>query len=66
VPKWTPYQIRHLTATVIREALGLEGSQALLGHSDRQMTEHYAKLSENKAIEAARAAPRLHADEDAA
>ncbi|WP_037201815.1 tyrosine-type recombinase/integrase [Rhodopirellula baltica] len=56
---WTPYQLRHTAATVIREALGIEGAQALLGHSKRQMTEHYAKESLDKAIEAAKAGPKL-------
>ena len=56
---WTPYQLRHTAATVIREALGIEGAQALLGHSKRQMTEHYAKESLDKAIEAAKAGPKI-------
>ncbi len=56
---WTPYQLRHTAATVIREALGIDGAQALLGHSKRQMTEHYAKESLNKAIEAAKAGPKI-------
>ncbi len=59
VPHWFPYQLRHLAATVVRDALGVEAAQALLGHSRPQMTEHYAKLQERKAIEAAKAAPRL-------
>lgn len=59
VAKWNPYQLRHLAATVIREALGVEAAQAALGHSHADMTEHYAKLSLAKAIEAAKAAPKL-------
>lgn len=59
VPKWNPYQLRHLAATVIREALGVEAAQAALGHSHASMTEHYAKQSLAKAIEAAKAAPTL-------
>jgi len=59
VPKWNPYQLRHLAATVIREALGVEHAQAALGHSHADMTQHYAKLSLAKAIEAAEAAPTL-------
>ncbi len=54
-----PYQLRHLAATVVREALGIEATQALLGHSQIAMTEHYAKLTEAKAIEAAKHAPKL-------
>lgn len=59
VPHWTPYQIRHLSGTVIREALGVEAAQAALGHSHASMTEHYAKQSLTKAIEAAKVAPKL-------
>ncbi len=59
VPHWFPYQLRHLALTEVREALGIEAAQALAGHSRPQMTEHYAKLSERKAIEAANATPRV-------
>jgi integrase len=59
VPAWVPYQIRHLNLTVVREALGVEFAQALGGHSRIDMTEVYAKLSESKAIEAAKVAPKL-------
>jgi integrase len=59
VQEWNPYQIRHLAATMVREALNAEAAQALLGHAELRMTEHYAKLSESKAIEAAKVAPKL-------
>lgn len=59
VAQWHPYQLRHLAATVVRDALGIEATQALLGHSQIAMTEHYAKLTEAKAIEAAKHAPKL-------
>jgi integrase len=60
VPHWTPYQIRHLSATVIRAVLGgLEDAQALLGHSTALMTEHYAAESLEAATRAAKAAPKL-------
>lgn len=57
VKRWTPYQLRHMTATAIRESLDLEAAKALLGHSTSAMTEHYAKQSLNKAIAAASVAP---------
>ena len=38
VPKWNPYQLRHLAATAIREALGVEAAQAALGHSHAAMS----------------------------
>lgn len=59
VKEWHPYQLRHLAGTVVRDALGIEAAQALLGHSQLSMTEHYAKLSEQKAIQAAAVAPKL-------
>jgi len=59
VAHWFPYQLRHTAGTVVRETLGVEAAQALLGHSRASMTEHYAKQSESKAIEAAMAAPNL-------
>ena len=59
VPKWHPYQIRHLAGTVIREALGIEAVQSILGHSTARMSEHYAKQTERAAIAAAKAAPKL-------
>lgn len=59
VPKWTPYQLRHTAGTIVRDRLGPEAAQALLGHAHIQMTEHYAKVSEAKAIEAAKHAPKL-------
>ena len=59
VPHWYPYQLRHTNLTHVRQSLGLEYSQALGGHSTRQMAEHYARISEVKAIEAALAAPSI-------
>ena len=59
VPHWTPYQMRHTNLTHIRQSLGIEYSQALGGHSTRQMAEHYARVAETKAIEAALAAPSI-------
>lgn len=59
VAKWTPYQLRHLTATAVREALDINAAKHLLGHTQSGMTEHYAKVSETKAIEAAKVAPTI-------
>ena len=60
VPHWHPYQLRHLTATVVRAALGnLEDAQALLGHSTALMTAHYAAESIESATKAAKVAPHL-------
>lgn len=59
VKPWVPYQVRHAVASEVRQALGLEASQALLGHHHKSMTEHYARLAENQAVEAAKVAPKL-------
>jgi len=59
VPHWFPYQLRHTNLTHVRQSLGIEYSQALGGHSTRQMAEHYARIAEAKAIEAALAAPSI-------
>ncbi|QDT02221.1 site-specific tyrosine recombinase XerC [Rubripirellula lacrimiformis] len=59
VERWHPYQIRHLAATVICDALGIEAVQAMHGHSKRAMSEHYAKRSLQRSIEAAKVAPKL-------
>ena len=59
VPHWFPYQCRHLTATTVRAALGIEDCQALLGHSTPLMTAHYAQESIAAATRAAAAAPKL-------
>jgi len=59
VPRWHPYQCRHLTATAVRAALGIEDVQALLGHTKAAMSAHYAQLAIEAATRAAEAAPRL-------
>lgn len=59
VEHWTPYQIRHRSLQSIRDDAGPEAAQALAGHSRLSTTEIYAKASEAKAVEAARAAPKL-------
>ena len=59
VEHWTPYQIRHASLQSVRDIAGPEATQALAGHSRMSTTEIYAKASEQKAIEAARATPKL-------
>jgi integrase len=59
VPHWHPYQLRHLTATMVRAVLGIEETQALLGHSTAAMTAHYARESVEAATRAANVAPKL-------
>ncbi|TWU08392.1 tyrosine-type recombinase/integrase [Stieleria varia] len=61
VPRWTPYQLRHLAATAVAEAIGIEGARALLSHRSTRMTEQYVhqQQDEAKAIEAAWVAPSI-------
>jgi len=40
---WSPRQLRHTRATMIRKAYGLEAAKAVLGHSDTKITEIYAE-----------------------
>jgi integrase len=54
VAHWHPHQLRHRHATLAREAMGLDGAQAALGHSSASMTDHYSRLGEQKAAEVAR------------
>ncbi|HRF00405.1 MAG TPA: tyrosine-type recombinase/integrase [Pirellulaceae bacterium] len=41
-PGWTPHQLRHARATLVREQFGLEAAQAMLGHASLEATQIYA------------------------
>lgn len=43
VPAWTPNQLRHSRATVLRAQFGLEAAQTVLGHSQVNVTQIYAE-----------------------
>jgi integrase len=43
IPVWSPRQLRHTRATLIRQAYGLEAAKAVLGHADTKVTEIYAE-----------------------
>jgi integrase len=43
IPVWSPRQLRHTRATLIRQAFGLEAAKAVLGHADTKITEIYAE-----------------------
>lgn len=51
---WTPLQIRHLVGTRVRSVHGLEGSQAVLGHSRIDSTQIYAERRDDLARKLAR------------
>jgi integrase len=42
IPAWTPHQIRHAKATLVRSAHGLEAAQAVIGHDSIDATQIYA------------------------
>ncbi len=54
-PHWTPNQLRHTAATVVRKQFGIEAAQILLGHARADITQVYAEIDAAKSIEVARA-----------
>ncbi len=55
VERWFPYQLRHSAGTNARAVAGLEGAQAILGHTRPDVTLIYAKSNDQRAAEVARA-----------
>jgi integrase len=53
--RWHPHQLRHTFATEVRRTFGLEHTQRALGHSNANVTQIYAGVALEKAIEVARA-----------
>lgn len=53
VTPWTPGRLRHTAAVRIREEMGLEAAQALLGHTLVETTQIYADTRSRKAREVA-------------
>jgi integrase len=47
--RWHPNQLRHLFATSVRKAFGLEAAQVLLGHARADVTQVYAERNEELA-----------------
>jgi integrase len=43
VPHWAPNQLRHLVGTRVRQEMGLEASQCVLGHARADVTQVYAE-----------------------
>jgi len=48
LPHWHPHQLRHLHATKVGHALGIEAAQAVVGHSNQRTTRRY--MEKNKAL----------------
>lgn len=51
VPRWHPNQLRHLAATRVRSAFGLDAAQGVLGHNRASTTEIYAEINFQKVVE---------------
>lgn len=51
VTAWHPNQLRHSCATKTRKAFGLDAAQLILGHKQCDVTQVYADLDRDKAIE---------------
>ena len=47
--RWSPLQLRHTAATVVRSRFGLEASQVVLGHAKADVTQIYAERDLAKA-----------------
>ena len=48
VERFTPHQLRHLAAHIVREEFGIEYCRAVLGHTVASMTEHYSREVDRK------------------
>lgn len=54
LPRWTPGQIRHATATLLRASEGIEAARVALGHRAAATTQIYAAEDRARAIDIAR------------
>ncbi|MEX2671916.1 MAG: site-specific integrase [Phycisphaeraceae bacterium] len=54
VPRWSPHQLRHNAATIIRRSFGIELARIILGHTSSAVTEIYAEADHSKAVEVMR------------
>lgn len=55
IPFWSPNQLRHTAATLIRKQFGLDAAAAVLGHAKMSTTEIYAELDQALAAKAVKA-----------
>lgn len=49
--RWSPNQLRHNAATLLRKQFGLEAARVVLGHSSATVTEIYAEIDLAKAAD---------------
>ena len=52
IPKWSPHQFRHSSATHVRKEFGGEAAQ-LIGHARLDITQVYAEKNHRLALEVA-------------
>lgn len=53
IEPFVPYSLRHSAATSVRDSMGVEAAQGLLGHARPDMTANYSRMLENLARKAA-------------
>ena len=53
IPRWHPHQLRHNAGTFIRKEYGLEAAQIMLGHAHADVTQVYAEVNREKALQLA-------------
>ena len=51
VEPWSPHRLRHSAATRIRKEFGIEAARVILGHRSAAVTEIYAEIDQDKALE---------------
>lgn len=51
VPVCTPHRLRHNAATRIRKEHGLEAAQVIFGHARADVTQLYAEIDTQRAIQ---------------
>ena len=51
VPPWHPNRLRHTAATWLRKEFGIDVARVILGHRTAQVTEVYAELDRQRAID---------------
>lgn len=51
VPHWHPHQLRHNAASRLRKEFGLDVARVILGHRSPQVTDMYAELDRDRAID---------------
>jgi len=51
VDSWHPHRLRHNAATALREQFGIEAARVILGHRSAAVTEIYAEVNRDRAME---------------